>query len=322
MQDHNGPNEQQKDQAALWHAKRAGGSMSAADEIAFDAWLNSDRGNRLAFDQMRVLWAQVEAPARRASKAQAKVGLLKFLAIFTPKRTVAALACAATIALGVFVINPDIVVNARADIVSDNATVTDVKLPDGSVVRLAANSALATDFASGHRVVKLLRGQAFFDVTHRHGDSFDVHTKDANIRVVGTRFNVDYLSGSTIVAVQEGAVRVSSPAQMNDGVLLGPGQQVAIGNGFKKLEATDIGDVTPVLSWMQGRLSVRNVRVDDLITRLNNFSESRVMVLGDVANRTISGSFPTTDVSGSVETVAAAVDGTVVHTLPWLTVIY
>ena len=106
MQDHNGPTEQQKDQAALWHAKRAGGSMSAADEIAFDKWLNSDRGNRLAFDQMRVLWAQVEAPARRASKAQAKVGLLKFLAAFTPKRTVVALACTATIALGVFVINP------------------------------------------------------------------------------------------------------------------------------------------------------------------------------------------------------------------------
>ncbi len=319
MQDHHEPTEQQKDQAALWHAKRAGGSLSAADEVAFDAWLNSDRGNRLAFDQMRVLWAQVEEPARRVSNVRPKIGILGILSSIRPRRALAGLVGAAAIACGVFVVNPDIATNMRADIVTDRATVTDVDLPDGSVVRLAANSALKTDFSSGHREVELLRGQAFFDVVHRNGDPFRVHTGDASVRVVGTRFNVDYLLGNTVVAVQEGAVRVSNRADI-DGVLLGPGQQVAVAD--RNLIMTDVSDLEPVLSWMQGRLSVRNVRVDDLVTRLDNLADGRVVVLGSIATRTISGSFPTTDIAGSVETIAAAVGGTVVRTSLWLTVIY
>ncbi|HAI29525.1 MAG TPA: iron dicitrate transport regulator FecR, partial [Thalassospira sp.] len=49
--------EAQKDEAALWHVKRAGGALTASQEQEFDAWLNADTGNRLAYDQMRVLWA-------------------------------------------------------------------------------------------------------------------------------------------------------------------------------------------------------------------------------------------------------------------------
>ena len=313
------PTEQQKDEAALWHARRAGGSLSAAQEHEFEEWLNADRNNRLAFDQMRVLWARIEEPSRRLAQTRRKPILSGFLSLFPLRRSFAALAGMAFVAGAVFYLYPDFIDNIQADIVTGQSNVTSVELPDGSIVRLAANSALSTDFDGGRREIELLRGQAFFEVVHRNGDPFRVHTGDVTVQVVGTRFNVDRLSQETVVVVDDGAVRVSSPQDEN-GVLLGPGQQVLVNDGA--LSTSEIGDVRLALSWMKGRLSVHNMSVSELTARLENFDEGRIVVIGDVATRKISGSFPTTDISGSLETVADAIGAKVVRTSPWLTVVY
>ncbi|MBC06963.1 FecR domain-containing protein [Thalassospira sp.] len=315
------PTDAQKDEAALWHVKRAGGSLTAAQEQEFDVWLNADTGNRLAYDQMRVLWAQVEEPASRlvASHAGQMSVWRRAMDWFSPLRTVVSCsAVAAAIAVGVF-LNPDALDNLQADIVTDTKTVSEIRLPDGSTVFLAANSAMTTDFDDGHREIELLRGQAFFDVVHRDGDSFRVQAGPATVEVVGTRFNIDFLTEDTQVGVEEGAVRVSTQHQ-KDSVMLGPGDVVAVSGG--NLMPRQAVDIASVQSWMNGRLSVQNIPLDDLIARLDNFAPGRLMVLGDIGNKTVSGSFPTDDVARSLETLAFAVDGTVVRTSPWLTVVY
>ena len=315
------PTDAQKDEAALWHVKRAGGSLTAAQEQEFDVWLNADTGNRLAYDQMRVLWAQLEEPASRIAASQAGQMSVWRRARdwFSPLR--AAMSCAVAVAVlaTVVFLNPDALDNLQADIVTDAKTVTEIDLPDGSTVYLAANSAMTTDFEDGNRAVELLRGQAFFDVMHRDGDSFRVQAGMATVEVVGTRFNVDYLTHATRVGVEEGAVRVSTNAH-RDSVMLGPGDVVAVDQQGLHPEAAV--DIASVHSWMRGRLSVQNVRLDDLVARLDNFTPGRLMVLGDIASKSVSGSFPTGDVVASLETIAFAAGGTVVRTSPWLTVIY
>lgn len=311
----------QKDEAALWHVRRVGGSMTAAQEVEFDVWLNADMGNRLAFDQMRVLWGQVEEPASRLAAARSKQqsGFGKLRLWFSPVRTASAFAgMAACAALALF-LNPDVIENMQADIVSSSDMVTDIELSDGSHVYLAANSAITTDFEHGRRNVALLRGQAFFDVTHRNGDRFRVKAGDATIEVVGTRFNVDYLTQNTRIGVEEGAVRVSTQTN-SDGVLLGPGLMVALDAG--RLTVSEGVDIAATQSWMHGRLSVRNMRVDDLVAQLDNFASGRFVTVGDIGDKTISGSFPTADIDRSLETLAAAMGAKLLKTSPWLTVIY
>lgn len=315
------PTDAQKDEAALWHVKRAGGSLTRAQEQEFDAWLNADTGNRLAYDQMRVLWAQIEEPASRlaASKAGQMSVWRRACNWFSPLRTVASCSAVAAVLATVVFLNPDALDNLQADIVTDAKTVTEIRLPDGSIAYLAANSAMTTDFDDGQRAVELLRGQAFFDVVHRDGDRFRVQAGMATVEVVGTRFNVDYLTQDTRVGVEEGAVRVSAEADA-DSVLLGPGDVVAVAHGG--LHPKEVAELASVRSWMRGRLSVQDVRLDDLVARLDNFAPGRVVTLGDIGSKTVSGSFPTGDVASSLETLAFVVGGTVVRTSPWLTVIY
>jgi transmembrane sensor len=317
------PTQQQQDEAALWHVRHAGGSMSALRDREFDAWLAASPANRRAYDQMQALWAQLEEPAARLSRQRLARNLWQpltgWMRSLSPGRLVAGFAVPALIAAALWLVDPELVQNLTADVVSGREVVSRVDLPDGSVVRLGADSALEMDFAQGRRGVELLRGQAFFEVVHRDGHPFQVRTGDAVVRVVGTRFNVDRLAQGTVVTVQQGAVRVTT-SPVEDGVLIGPGQQVAVDRG--QLHVVQGPEAMRALSWLEGRLSIQNQTLAALLTKLEAYQGGHIVALGSVAERRISGSFPVGDVGGSLVTIAAAVNARLVHLSPWLTVLY
>ncbi len=88
-----------------------------------------------------------------------------------------------------------------------------ITLPDGSKVTLNANSELklSADWGDkGDRQV-WLDGEAYFEVekklaTHQ---KFIVHTKDIDVEVMGTRFNVNTRHEKAIVSLEEGKVKLS-----------------------------------------------------------------------------------------------------------------
>lgn len=66
-----------------------------------------------------------------------------------------------------------------------------ILLPDGSKVWLNSESSLSypSNFMKENRDIKL-KGEAYFEVAKLNGKDFTVETKDFNIRVLGTKFNV------------------------------------------------------------------------------------------------------------------------------------
>jgi transmembrane sensor len=68
---------------------------------------------------------------------------------------------------------------------------TNITLPDGTNVWLNADSKLTytSDFGLRNRDVSL-SGEAYFDVRHQGNSFFSVNTRDVNIKVLGTQFNV------------------------------------------------------------------------------------------------------------------------------------
>ncbi|WP_396220221.1 FecR family protein [Gemmatimonas sp.] len=102
--------------------------------------------------------------------------------------------------------------------VARGGTVTPQRLPDGTTVWVAAGSALSyprrlawpTPLRSADRSVAL-RGTAFFAVA-RDGRPFIIHTPDATVQVLGTRFEVRAAEGQhgSRVQVEEGKVAVTA----------------------------------------------------------------------------------------------------------------
>ena len=127
-----------------------------------------------------------------------------------------------------------------------------VVLADGSKVYLNAESEIRypTFFAGGERRV-YLKGEAFFEVTSDTSRPFIVNVGEMDVRVLGTRFNVNaYVPERAIrTTLVSGKVRVSD-REDKAAVVLEPGQQaVWKKNGLTMREV----DALAVSAWVDGK---------------------------------------------------------------------
>jgi ferric-dicitrate binding protein FerR (iron transport regulator) len=100
------------------------------------------------------------------------------------------------------------------------AQVKNITLPDGSKVTLNANSQLklSSDWSTqGDRQV-WLEGEAYFEVEKKlaTGQKFIVHTKDMDVEVLGTKFNVNTRHQKAIVSLEEGKIKLSVNGQIKE----------------------------------------------------------------------------------------------------------
>jgi len=85
-------------------------------------------------------------------------------------------------------------------------------LADGSRVNLGARSHLSVGFSAQARDVRLVAGEAFFQVHKDVRRPFRVHALEGIITAVGTAFDVRATGDDVTVAVSEGVVNIA-PAQ-------------------------------------------------------------------------------------------------------------
>lgn len=124
-------------------------------------------------------------------------------------------------------------------------------LSDNTVVHLNAASKLRypVQFGEGKREV-YLEGEAFFDVSKRKvGSEFQVHTRQGQISVLGTSFNVrayedEQIEATTLIS---GKVKVHTPEKE---LVIAPGEQCCadMSGGLTKREV----DVYPFIAWKEG----------------------------------------------------------------------
>ncbi|WP_459210427.1 FecR family protein [Aquimarina rhabdastrellae] len=136
-----------------------------------------------------------------------------------------------------------------------------VNLPDGSLVKLNAKSAIEFDEKSWENERKVtLNGEAFFEVTK--GSSFSVVTDQGTVTVLGTKFNVKSEEKYFEVRCHEGKVKVSPSIEKE--VLLERGNGVRIlDNNVEQLVVT-----TDQPDWILGESSFDNVPLKYVIEAL------------------------------------------------------
>ena len=143
-----------------------------------------------------------------------------------------------------------------------------VVLADGSVIHLNANSELKYPklFSKKIRKVKLI-GEAFFEVAGNNGKAFIIETGNAEIKVLGTSFNVLAPKNNEFVEVlvESGSVSFSSRQNENN-IVLKKGDFARLDeNKIQKLILEDYN----YLSWKTKILDFRNKKLEDVIFILN-----------------------------------------------------
>ncbi|MDR2763540.1 MAG: FecR domain-containing protein [Tannerella sp.] len=171
-----------------------------------------------------------------------------------------------------------------------------LQLPDGTKVWLNARSRITWPgcFAPSAREVTL-DGEAWFEVEQDAGKPFVVHTDKYNIRVLGTKFNVNAYAGTDdfSIAVMEGAVDIEYRREPDPVVRLTPNRQAMEQNG--QLTVAPIEDFD-VYRWREGLICFKQTGFLTLMTLFEKCYGIRIVVQNrNVAGKVFSGKFRIAD---------------------------
>lgn len=123
-----------------------------------------------------------------------------------------------------------------------------VVLGDGTTVWLNSETELRypVNFSSANREV-FVKGEAYFDVAKEANKPFLVHFDDRQIRVLGTKFNVESYQGeqNDWVTLEEGAIQLTAE---NKELKLSPNKQAVIDNARGSLEMKTV-DASVYSAW-------------------------------------------------------------------------
>ena len=171
-----------------------------------------------------------------------------------------------------------------------------VTLADGSRVTLAPQTALADDFNGTVRHVRLLAGEAYFEVERDPSRPFVVDARDASVRVLGTAFSVRDTGDGTRVELAHGVVALQP--HRPEGVLeltLAPGDAVSVDRKGGKPELSHV-EPSDIALWREGRLSVTDQPLGDVMALIQRQHPAWIMLPeSDVAALRVTGLYDLAD---------------------------
>jgi len=235
--------------------------------------------------------------------------------VFRPQPLLAAVVVACLIAA----LSPMLVLRLQADHATGTAELSSLRLDDGTSVRLGPASALRVDFFPDERRVRLLSGEALFDVASDPARPFRVITRDATTTVLGTRFGVVQLADGTSITVARGRVGVAAAAS-GSSFDLRPGDWVRVGADGTADKGTGLPD--HLLEGPGPRLAVRNRPVAEVVERLRPWFAGRILIADDgVGQKPVTGVFHAADPHAALEAIVGPQGGRVIRVTPWLLIV-
>jgi transmembrane sensor len=216
---------------------------------------------------------------------------------------------------------PTLLLQLQSDYTTGTAMQRSVDLPDGSRVTLAPSSAIAVAFSAGERRLRLLEGQAFFEVVRDPARPFRVEAGAVEASVLGTSFDVRWDRPVITIAVQEGIVQVDAPgAGQRVSEKLGAGQSVRIAPGDRIERGEDPPGLTA--AWRKGQLLSHDRPLREAIDQLRRYYSGTIVITDSAwAERTVTGVYNLDDPEEALRGIVQAHGGKVRRITPWLLVV-
>lgn len=159
-----------------------------------------------------------------------------------------------------------------------------VLLADGSAVTLNACSELLypESFARRRREVRLVRGEAFFEVAHDASAPFTVETDDVSVEVLGTKFNINtYDEALTTVYLEEGEVCLTEHVTGGQNrYLMAPDDLLAVDRSACRCYAMQPAGKSAPGAWLHNNYAFTNASLSEVV----EFLERHYAVEIDVAD--------------------------------------
>jgi transmembrane sensor len=164
-----------------------------------------------------------------------------------------------------------------------------VRLTDGSLLHLNTRSRIEVQFSADARDVKLMEGEALFNVRGNPARPFRVEVEGVVIEAIGTQFNVQRKDKEVTVSVIDGRVSINGQQE------LGAGQQARVGVD-ERIAVTAHANVADAIAWRERRLVFEDVRLEDIAADVNRYTPGYLRLEDQAArDKRITGTFDADD---------------------------
>ncbi|QEI07483.1 DUF4880 domain-containing protein [Pigmentiphaga aceris] len=289
-----------------WYVRRQGESWRDEDERGFQVWLAADDTHARAYTQweaksraldaipadavaaLRLRLEQEKATQRTRIKTPIEAPSRRrfLMPAFATAAVLAVLATTGPLAWNHWMAQP---VYTEAFATRQGQQI-ELRLPDGSQLRLDTATQLTVRYYRHRREVLLAEGQAMFTVQANAAQPFVVSAGPLDVAVVGTRFSVRHTpqqpgANGVRVAVEAGRVRVArrtdtADAALSDtpgSVLLVAGQQVS-GDSQGALGAVSSVSSEGVAPWRDNRISFVDTPLSDALAELGRYGSTGLSI--------------------------------------------
>lgn len=288
--------------AAAWAVRLSDPHLSDADRAAFEAWRAASPAHDAAFEREAATWDRFDRlRALRPADPEPDPDLLAPAPVRAQPmmRWAAAIAGAMVLSgIGVWSVAG---APAYATAVGERRLVV---LEDGTKVELNTNSRIVVRYRRGERQVKLVRGEALFEVA-KDARPFVVTARDRTVEADSAAFNVRIQPKAVQVIVAKGDVDVAESslfggpqdeAQLHAGVvgLYGEGGGVAQPIAAKRIDQA--------LAWRHGEIALNGQTLENAVAEFNRYSKDRELVVADpaISGLRLGGYFRVDDMDGFV----------------------
>ena len=228
---------------------------------------------------------------------------------------------AAIAACLMIVVLPEAMLRLKADLVTATGEIRTAVLEDGTRVHLAPESAIEMSIDADERRVRLIQGNAFFEVARDPEKPFRVSSASAVATVLGTAFEVGRDGDLSAVAVQHGRVHLGDSsiappvsAELDAGDWMRISKEGRVASGRMRPDE--------IAAWRRGELIARNRPAGEIVDILRRYHAGAILLQGDTfAARRVSGIYDLRKPAITLGELAASHGAAVRRLSPWLLIV-
>lgn len=306
------------EEAADWMLRHGEGSLSPAEQSAFERWRTISAGHAAAWRRAQSVMQAFESlpEGMRRPVVTSLPGNTRSSARRKAVRQLAVLIALGPAAFLAWRAQPW---NAwLADATTGVGRQRRMQLDDGTTLVLNTSSSVKISFSAQQRRVRLLAGEIMVTTGRDPAPvyrPFVVDTPHASIRALGTRFNVRLDGDVTHVAVLQDAVEVSANGMAT--IRLEAGQATTVGAEDKQ-PAVRAMDQDPSL-WERGLLLARQQPLPDLLRELARYRPGLIRCHPTLAALKVTGTYSTRDTDASLALLARTLPIRITTATRWWT---
>lgn len=302
--------------------KKLSGEIEQEEADELEKWIAASSENKLIAEQIRIAWEESPALAAKPevdldhafleleSKMEDAQPQAKVRNMASRSRWMRIAAAITFLIAAAFLVSDFLGPKVEfKEIVNSQSTDMELKLQDGSMITLRPNSKLThpVQFAADVREVQL-EGEAFFEVEHDAKHPFIILTQGEKVQVLGTKFRVQALPGSTESLVQVESGKVSFEANGVAGKLILEAGEKGIFNkaekSFEEIEESDPNE----MSWATAKFIFEDTRLADVFDVISNHYGVEIIADVDEIECSLTGSFEDESIDEILENISAIFD--------------